>query len=433
MFPALTRLHYVVHEENALHPHILHWRSNKLARYNKLMSHVYENIEVDVKFTRPNQIEKQKAYWIWGDDEEDEENVEVYDDTKSLGHGGDDHGEGVEDGQENTTIGIEEDTLEVQETSSLPSSSNGNGKLSLTYCCDLKKELQSTKDELQRAAASNRALRKRVCDLEGRIESESLKNKKAIVGFNKIVSLMEHHFMLVMEELKKAYGVLNRPAEGHEEPRTLRNKEEMDDVAPSHEHITQTTKIEGGDASRQEPRTIVAKAGVDITEPMLSTMKGTSRSTEIKGPDVSSNPAKNASPGYTPDDGDASASTKVQGAEMETKNPEKEVEQEAGILPTPEDFWGCKVLCKKLLELLKDWQKEPGMALGTILMRPPIGSDATVAGDKANAEGSVTVEKLDTEGKGCRKKQPITVLLSPFIGPMGKKRKLTVSEGTHCF
>ncbi|CAL9024133.1 unnamed protein product [Prunus brigantina] len=37
------------------------------------------------------------------------------------------------------------------------------------------------------------------------------------------------------------------------------------------------------------------------------------------------------------------------------------------------------------------------MALGTIPMRPPIGSDATVAGDKANAEGSVTIEKLDAE------------------------------------
>lgn len=81
-------------------------------------------LQVDVKFIRPNQIEKQKAYWIWGDDEEDEENVEVYDDTKSLGHGGDDHGESVEDGQENTAIGMEEDTQEVQETSNLPSSSN---------------------------------------------------------------------------------------------------------------------------------------------------------------------------------------------------------------------------------------------------------------------------------------------------------------------
>ncbi|XP_021801093.1 uncharacterized protein LOC110745325 isoform X2 [Prunus avium] len=431
VLPALTQLHYVVHKENSLHPRILHWRSNKLARYNELMSHIYENIEVDVKFIRPNQIEKQKAYWIWGDDEEDEENVEVYDDTKSLGHGGDDHGESVEDGQENTAIGMEEDTQEVQETSNLPSSSNGNGKLSLTNFCDLKEELQSTKDDLQRVAASNRALRKRVCDLERRIESESLKNKKAIEGFNKIVALMEHHFMLVMEELKIAYGVLNQPVEGHEEPHTLRNKEGMNDVAPSHEHITQTTKIEGGDASRQEPRTVVAKVGVDITEPVLSTMKGTSPSTEIKGPDVASNPAKNASPGYTPDDGaNASASMKVQGAKMEAKNPEKEVEQEAEILPTPEDFWGCKVLCKKLLELLKDWQKEPGMVLGTSPMRPPIGSDATVAGDEANVEGSVTIEKLDAKGKGCRKKRLITVLLSPYIGPMRKKRKLTVSDGT---
>lgn len=46
MFPALTELQYVVHEENALRPRILHWRSNNLARYNELMSHVYENIEV---------------------------------------------------------------------------------------------------------------------------------------------------------------------------------------------------------------------------------------------------------------------------------------------------------------------------------------------------------------------------------------------------
>lgn len=75
-----------------------------------------------MKFVRPTELEKQEAYWIWDDSEEDEENVEKYDDTKSLGYGGDDRdgdGEGADDGQENTTIDIEEDG---QDISCLPSS-----------------------------------------------------------------------------------------------------------------------------------------------------------------------------------------------------------------------------------------------------------------------------------------------------------------------
>ncbi|XP_021818059.1 uncharacterized protein LOC110760154 isoform X1 [Prunus avium] len=209
VFPALTELQYVVHEENALRPRILHWRSNNLARYNELMSHVYENIEVDVKFVRPTELEKQEAYWIWDDSEEDEENVEKYDDTKSLGYGGDDRdgdGEGADDGQENTTIDIEEDG---QDISCLPSSLKGHSKLSLTDFHGLNNQLQSTKDELQKVHKENQVLKKKVFDLEERVESESLKNKKAIEGFSKKAASMEQHFMMEMAELKKASGLLN--------------------------------------------------------------------------------------------------------------------------------------------------------------------------------------------------------------------------------
>ncbi|CAL2225640.1 unnamed protein product [Prunus armeniaca] len=67
VFPALAALHLVVHEHNAYIPRILHWRSNTLPRFYELMSQVFENREVDVQLIRPSVIDKQQAYWTWGD------------------------------------------------------------------------------------------------------------------------------------------------------------------------------------------------------------------------------------------------------------------------------------------------------------------------------------------------------------------------------
>lgn len=85
----------------------------------------------------------------------------------------------------------------------------GHSKLSLTDFHGLNNQLQSTKDELQKVHKENQVLKKKVFDLEERVESESLKNKKAIEGFSKKAASMEQHFMMEMAELKKASGLLN--------------------------------------------------------------------------------------------------------------------------------------------------------------------------------------------------------------------------------
>ncbi|CAL8167886.1 unnamed protein product [Prunus armeniaca] len=79
VFPALAALHFVVHEENAYIPRILHWRSNTSGRFHELMSQVFENREVDVQLLRPTVIDKQQPYWTWGDNvDETEEIVELF-------------------------------------------------------------------------------------------------------------------------------------------------------------------------------------------------------------------------------------------------------------------------------------------------------------------------------------------------------------------
>ncbi|CAL9004799.1 unnamed protein product, partial [Prunus brigantina] len=189
VFPALEALHFTVHEDNRHIPRILHWRSNTVARFREVMSQVYENFEVDVQLLRPTDIEKQQPYWTWGDDENNEEIVQLFGD----------------EGEDKTSTSSEEKKADVEETTTLPSSS--------------KHQLQSTKDELAKLRSSNRGLRNRVRDLEAIVDKNCLKhekecdrNKKAIRDLTLTIASVEHYFKLEMEELKKFYG-----GEGHEE------------------------------------------------------------------------------------------------------------------------------------------------------------------------------------------------------------------------
>ncbi|CAL8087111.1 unnamed protein product [Prunus armeniaca] len=116
----------------------------------------------------------------------------------------------------------------------------------------------------------------------------------------------------------------------------------------------------------------------------------------------------------------------VQEAEIGNSVPDKQVQQEAKKLPTPEDVDGCGVICKKLLSLLEDWKKSDIKTLGG-QMNPFIIANVTVVGDEVIREGSATIEKQDVEGKGCRKKRSATTLLSPFTNPLRKKRTITVN------
>ncbi|CAL9021442.1 unnamed protein product, partial [Prunus brigantina] len=144
VFPMLVALHIVVHEKNGHIPRILQWMSNTSACFHELMSQVFENYEisyVDVQFLRPTLIDKQQPYWIWGDnDENNEEIVELF----------------ANEAKENTTTYVEVKDDEVEETTTLPSSSKG--KLSSTELRTLKHEFQTTKDEWAKVASSNRVL-----------------------------------------------------------------------------------------------------------------------------------------------------------------------------------------------------------------------------------------------------------------------------------
>ncbi|CAL9012756.1 unnamed protein product [Prunus brigantina] len=128
-------------------------------------------LQVDVQFLRPTLINKQQPYWTWGDnDENTEEIVELF----------------ADETQENTNTFVEEKYEEVEETATLPLSSKLHyncmqGKLSSTKLRTLKREFQTTKDELAKVASSNRALRKRVRDLKEMVQNESLKHEDATV------------------------------------------------------------------------------------------------------------------------------------------------------------------------------------------------------------------------------------------------------------
>ncbi|CAL8163268.1 unnamed protein product [Prunus armeniaca] len=197
VFPTLEALHFTVQEDNRHIPRILHWRSNTVARFREVMSQVYENFEVDVQLLWPTDIEKRQPYWSWGDDENNEEIVQLFGD----------------EGEDKTSTSSEEKEADVEETTTLPSSS--------------KYQLESTKDELAKLRSSNRGLRNRVRDLEAIVDKNCLKhekecdrNKKAIRDLTLTIASVEHYFKLEMEELKKLYG-----GEGHEEVCTAQMNE----------------------------------------------------------------------------------------------------------------------------------------------------------------------------------------------------------------
>ncbi|CAL8105150.1 unnamed protein product [Prunus armeniaca] len=60
-------------------------------------------------------------------------------------------------------------------------------------------------------------------------------------------------------------------------------------------------------------------------------------------------------------------------------------------------------------------------------MNPPSIPTISMAADE---EGSLSVEKKEVEGKGCRQKRPAQTLLSPFTDPLRKKRTMSVSDAT---
>ena len=70
-------------------------------------------MEVDVQLLRPTDIEKQQPYWTWGDDENNEEIVQLFGD----------------EGEDKTSTSSEEKEADVEETTTLPSSS----KVSMTF------------------------------------------------------------------------------------------------------------------------------------------------------------------------------------------------------------------------------------------------------------------------------------------------------------
>ena len=124
------------------------------------------------------------------------------------------------------------------------------GKLFATELRTLKHWLQTTTDELAKLASSNRALRKRVRDLEELVQKESLKhekecekNIKRVQDLTNTFASMEHFFKLEIKELKKGYGGLNEHVEGHEEVSSPDINEGGDNyMSPIHEYIAPTTK-----------------------------------------------------------------------------------------------------------------------------------------------------------------------------------------------
>lgn len=66
-----------------------------------------------MQLLRPTDIEKQQPYWTWGDDENNEEIVQLFGD----------------EGKDKTSTSSEEKEADVEETTTLPSSS----KVSMTF------------------------------------------------------------------------------------------------------------------------------------------------------------------------------------------------------------------------------------------------------------------------------------------------------------
>ncbi|CAL9029498.1 unnamed protein product [Prunus brigantina] len=351
-------------------------KSGKRAQ-TRMESDVFQ-LEVDVQLVRPTDIEKQQPYWSWGDDENNEEIVQLFGD--------------------------------VEETAALPSSSKG--KESFNDFGSLKHQLESTKDKLAKLRSSNCGLRNRVRDLEAIVEKNCLKhekecdrNKKAIRNLTLTIASVEHYFKLEMEELKKIYG-----GEGHEEwPK-------MDAQVPG----DGMEAFPGMHTERAEMEATVC-GGVEAFPAMH--IEGAEREVEFLADGVEAFPAMEVE--------DAKIDTSVgdkqvhqQPHKVPTSEDVKVPSLEDPLLPTPEDRDGYRVIFKTMLHLLEDWNKTEIQGVGR-KARPPMKTSITLVDDEGDKEANATVQKPDAEGKGCRLKRPATTLLSPFTDPSRKKRPTT--------
>ncbi|KAI5326888.1 hypothetical protein L3X38_035962 [Prunus dulcis] len=416
VFLALEALHFTVHEDNRHIPRILHWRSNTVARFREVMSQVFENFEV-----RSVYIEKQQPYWSWGDDDNEEEMVELFGD----------------EAEEKIGTSSEEKDADVEETATLPSSSKAKG--SVNGVRSLKHQLRSTKDQLAKLRSSNRGLRNRVRDLEAIVQKNCLKhenecdrNKKAIRDLTLKIAEVEHYLKLEMEELKKNYG-----GEGHEEVCTAQmNEGGHNELSPLNEPTSPTTAAPKMD-------TQVPADGVEPF-PGMHTERGEMEAA-VYGDGVEGFPASDqegaAREAEVPADGvEPFPAMEVIDTEIETSVRERQVDQqphkvptsedvklpsvEDAPLPTPEDRNGYRVICKTMLHLLQDWKKTEIEGVGC-KVRPPMKCNISLVGDEGDNEATATVRKPNAEGKGCRLKRDATPLLSPFTDPSRKKRKVT--------
>ncbi|CAL2256954.1 unnamed protein product [Prunus armeniaca] len=434
VFPALEALHFTVHEDNRHIPRILHWRSNTVARFREVMSQVYENFKVDVQLLRPTNIEKQQPYWSWGDDENNEEIVQLF--------GG--------EGEDKTSTSCEEKEADVEETTTLPSSSKGKG--SFNDFGRLKHQLESTKDELAKLRSSNRGLRNRVRDLEAIVDKNCLKhekecdrNKKAIRDLTLTIASVEHYFKLEMEELKKLYG-----GEGHEEVCTAQmNEGGQNEMSPLNELTSPTTagpKMDAqveGDGVEAFPDMHTERAEMEAT--VYGGVEGAEREAEVPADGVEAFPAMHIQGAereaeVPADIVEGFPAMEVEAAEIDTSVGDKQVHQqphkvptsedvkvpslEDPLIPSPEDRERYRVICKTMLNLLEDWNKKEIQGVGR-KARPPMETSINLVGDEGDKEANATAQKPDAEGKGCRLKRLAKTLLSPFTDPSRKKRPTT--------
>ncbi|BBG96719.1 DNA glycosylase superfamily protein, partial [Prunus dulcis] len=187
-----------------------------------------------------------------------------------------------------------------------------------------------------------------------------------------------------IEQLKKQNGGVNEAAEGHEDLGSpYMNEGGNNDLSPLHAYVSPPT----------EPAVMETQDPGDGAEP--------------------------------------SAAMVVEEAKMAASVPHLEVHEvveqaQSEKLPTPEDVAGCDEICQRVMKLLEDWKITKSMPSGG-LMNPPSVPTVTMVGDE---EGSLSVEKKEVEGKGCRQKRPAQTLLSPFTDPLRKKRTMTVSAAT---
>ncbi|CAL2264592.1 unnamed protein product [Prunus armeniaca] len=388
VFPALEALHFTVHEDNRHIPRILHWRSNTVARFWEVMSQVYENFE--------------------GDDENNEEIVQLFGD----------------EGEDKTSTSSEEKEADVEETTTLPSSSKGKG--SFNDFGRLKHQLESTKDELAKLRSSNRGLRNRVRDLEAIVDKNCLKhekecdrNKKAIGDLTLTIASVEHYFKLEMEELKKLYG-----GEGHEEVWTAQmNEGGQNEMSPLNELTTPTTtgpKMDAqvaGDGVEAFLGMHTERAEMEAT--VYGGVEGAEREAEVPADGVEAFVAMHIQGAkreaeVPADIVEGFPAMEVEAAEIDTSVCDKQVHQqphkvptsedvkvpslEDPLIPSPEDREGYRVICKTMLNLLEDWNKKEIQGVGR-KARPPMETSINLVGDERDKEANATVQKPDAEGK----------------------------------